>query len=192
VAKQGPARLALMRGLAVVDTWGSTSDERSALYPCDRLVERPDLVLFRAVDVSAPAPLVFRWLCQLRAAPYSYDWIDNRGHRSPRVLNPDLERLEVGQHFMRIFRLASSEEGSSITLDSNASLFGRVVCTYRVTGQAVGTSRMVAKLLVTAPPGLVGLLVRLLLPAGDVIMMRKQLITLKRLAERDAGTTRFG
>ncbi|MGH9096994.1 MAG: hypothetical protein ACRDWB_06190 [Acidimicrobiales bacterium] len=109
-----------MRWPAVVDTWGSSAEEQDAAYPSDALIESPDRVLFRAVDVAAPADLVFRWLCQLRAAPYSYDWIDNLGRRSPRQLTPGLDDLEVGQRVAAMFRLASFEEGRSITFDANS------------------------------------------------------------------------
>ena len=171
---------------SVVGTWGSTVEDRAASYPCDELIGRPDIVVFRAVDVDAAAPLVFRWLCQLRAAPYSYDWIDNLGRKSPRVLTPGLEELEVGQGFMTIFRLVGFDEGSTITLDSSTPVFGRVVCTYRVTASVSSQSHLVAKLLVASPRGPLGPVVRHLLPVGDLVMMRKQLLTLKVLAERDA------
>ena len=67
------------------DTWGTTEDERAAAYPVDDVLPDAEQWLFRGIDVAAPAALTFRWLCQLRAAPYSYDWIDNWGgeaHRS--------------------------------------------------------------------------------------------------------------
>jgi hypothetical protein len=141
----------VVRDLSAVGTWGSPADERAAVYPCDGLIDRPDRVLFQAVDVGAPAGLVFRWLCQLRVAPYSYDWIDNLGRRSPRRLTEGLDELEVGQRFMTIFRLASLEEGGSITLDATTPLFGRVAVTYQVTPTATDRSRLVAKLAFVAP-----------------------------------------
>ena len=82
--------------------------------------------------MDAPVETLFRWLCQLRVAPYSYDWLDNRGRRSPRTLTPGLEELEVGQRFMTIFRLAEFEPGRSITVVHDGPLFGRVVGTYEV------------------------------------------------------------
>jgi hypothetical protein len=171
---------------SVVSNWGSSPAERVGAYSCDELIGSPDRVVFRAVDIAAPAELVFRWLCQLRVAPYSYDWVDNRGRRSPRQLTDGLERLEVGQRFMRIFRLTSFVDGHSITLDSTTSLFGRVVGTYVVMPRGSGDSRLIVKLAFSAPEGLRGWLVKRFLPGGDLVMMRKQLLTLKKLAERGA------
>ncbi|MGH9096993.1 MAG: hypothetical protein ACRDWB_06185, partial [Acidimicrobiales bacterium] len=48
------------------------------------------------------------------------------------------------------------------------------------------TSRLVVKLAVAWPPGLHGAVMRAVLPPGDLVMMRKQLLNLKALAERDA------
>ena len=54
-----------------------TRAEQDRTYPCDDLVPDPGDRLLRGVDVAAPADVVYRWVCQFRAAPYSYDWIDN-------------------------------------------------------------------------------------------------------------------
>jgi len=163
--------------------WGSTAAERAERYPCDELLADPDVVLYRAVDVGAPGEVVFRWLCQLRVAPYSYDWIDNWGRESPRTLTPGLDDLAVGQRVL-IFDLVAFEAPHHLTLRlRDGGVFGDVAITYRVVPQANGTSRLVAKLLVRYPPGVVGWLSRWWLPAGDLVMMRKQLLNLKSLAE---------
>ena len=168
----------------VVYEWGSTPRERSRPLPCDTLVEEGDAALFRAVDVDADSEVVFRWLCQLRAAPYSYDLLDNRGRRSPQRLIAGLERLETGQRVMKIFRLVDFERGRSITLLSTGTLFGRVAVTYSVEQIAPGRSRLLAKLRIAGREGVRWLPMRLLLPAGDLVMARRQLLNLKALAER--------
>lgn len=66
------------------------------------------------------AELVFLWLCQLRRAPYSYDWIDNFGRRSPREADPQLSELEVDQSVMTIFTLTGFEPGASLNLRMNS------------------------------------------------------------------------
>lgn len=173
-------------------TWGSTETERADSYPCDRWLADPDDQLWRAIDIDAPPGAVFRWLCQLRAAPYSYDWIDNLGRRSPRQLTPGLDELEVGQRVMTIFRLVEFEPGRHITLvlERGKRLFGELAITYQVRPAGAG-SRLVAKLVVRRPRG-AGRLFSPLLPAGDLVMMKKQLRTLKALAERDAALTSAG
>jgi hypothetical protein len=174
---------------SAIETWGSTAEERAASYACDARLGPDARVVFRAIDVAAPAPLVFRWLCQLRAAPYSYDWIDNLGRRSPRELTPGLDQLELGQRFI-IFDLVDVEPGRSITLESTTWAFGHVVLTYAVRPVADDRCRLVVKLGQSPRAGLFARLADALLPAGDLVMMRKQLRTLKELAERDARRAR--
>ena len=171
---------------AVARVWGSTPSEREAAYPCDRHVPAIDDQLFRAVDVEAPAAVVFRWLCQLRVAPYSYDLIDNRGRRSPRSLTPGLERLEVGQRFMRIFELVEFEDGSDLTLRivRAKGVFGNLAVTYRVVPMSEQSCRLIVKIVVSDG---FGRLPDRLAPSLDLFMMRKQLRTLKTLAEAEAG-----
>ena len=166
--------------------WGATAAEKEARYPGDDLLTMPDDVIFRAVTVHAKPETVFRWLCQLRTAPYSYDRIDNFGRRSPQTLTPGLENLEKGQSVMRIFELVSFARKDHITLrvvDRAARrVFGEIVCTYAVRPEGQGT-RLIVKLLVVRPRGLFSL-AGPLLPWGDLIMMRKQLLNLRDLAEK--------
>jgi hypothetical protein len=172
---------------ASVAQWGSTEEERAQLFPCDLLTPAPQQMLFRAVDVAAPQAITFRWLCQLRAAPYSYDRLDNFGRRSPQELTPGLDRLEAGQRMQTIFRLVAFEPGRSLTMLHRGRLFGRVACTYRADAVDERRSRIVVKVSVSRHPGgLLGPLLRLLLAPGDMVMMRRQLLNLKRLAERTA------
>ena len=176
----------LSRSLA--STWGATAAERLMAFPCDHYLTAYDGVYFRAVSVQAPAPMLFRWLCQLRVAPYSYDWFDNGGRRSPRVLLPGLEQLQVGQRVCSIFELVDFEPDRHLTLflkDKRAKvLYGDVAISYVVHPQDEARCRLVVKLLVSYPPGLIGAVMRPTLPWGDLVMMRKQLLTLKYLAEQ--------
>lgn len=158
--------------------------ERAEPFPCDRLLPEPDREMFRAVDVDAPAAVTFRWLCQLRAAPYSYDKLDNLGRRSPRELTPGLDELAVGQRVQTIFKLVEFEPGRSLTMVSSGRVFGRVACTYRADPVGEERSRIVVKILARYARGLHRPLMRLALPPGDLLMMRRQLLNLRNLAER--------
>ena len=87
---------------------------------------------------------------------------------------------------MRIFRLEDHEMDRHITLVLDDAmgrrLFGEIAVTYRV-APADGGCRLVVKMLVKRPRGVLRVFAPLL-PAGDLVMMRKQLLTLKSLAER--------
>ena len=159
-------------------------------FPCDRYLSPVDGVYFRAVEVKAPAPVVFRWLCQLRVAPYSYDWIDNFGRQSPRQLIDGLDHLEVGQRVMSIFRLVEYETDRHLTIvlasRKDREIFGEIAGSYVILPQTELCCRLVVKLLVRYPKRSFWFWMRWFLPWGDLVMMRKQLLTLKHLAEHDS------
>jgi hypothetical protein len=173
---------------SAVRAWGTTDLERTESFACDKALPEVTKVWFRGVAVDAPAPRVFRWLCQLRVAPYSYDLLDNLGRRSPRKLTPGLELLERGQKFMMFYELVDFEPDRSITIVFKRFLwaFGRRAVTYQVTPDQDGGSRLVAKVRHRKPPLPFGLTVPHVLPWLDLIMMSKQLRTLKKLAERES------
>ncbi|HET9102553.1 MAG TPA: hypothetical protein VFN55_04310 [Solirubrobacteraceae bacterium] len=173
--------------MRAISEWGTRPSERTLEFACDRVLSGPSDALYRAISVHASAPILYRWLCQLRAAPYSYDWIDNRGRRSPDRLTPGLEELELGQPVARVFRLADFEPDRQLTLQlARSSVFVRgVAITYLIVPEQPDRCRLVAKLRIAYPATLTGRLVRALLPAGDLVMMRRQLMTFRTLAERD-------
>lgn len=167
--------------------WGATPDEVAAHYPCDELEFAHDDAFFRAVTVRAEPRLVRRWLRQLRVAPYSYDWLDNFGRRSPPRLTPGLAPLAAGQRVMIIFRVvAANGDDVTVRLDSalGRALMGDFAGTYRI-APAGGGARLIAKVLVRYPSGIYGRLLERAMPHLDLFMFRKQLLTLRRYAERD-------
>ncbi|MBF6337991.1 hypothetical protein IU450_19115 [Nocardia abscessus] len=156
--------------------WGATEAEREAPLPCDER-QPGGFQADRAIGIDAPPALVYAWLCQLRVAPYSYDLLDHFGKRSPRLRDPKLTELEVGQRFMSQFELVSFVLGGHITL-----LAGNVCVTYAVRPDGTGT-RLVVRIRFGGPK-----LVAVAMAIGDVFMMRKQLLTLKELAEAEHRT----
>ncbi len=171
----------------IPSAWNATPDERAAYFPCDSYLDVPFRQLTRAITIAAPPQIVFRWACQLKIAPYSYDWIDNRGRRSPRQLTPGAERLALGQRFL-VFTLVEFEEGRSLTglvQPRFERLYRPMAITYATQPRHDGTCRLVGRLDAGAATT-VHRIRRALLAWGDLIMARKQLITLKKLAEREA------
>ncbi len=192
---------------SISQTWGTEARERELSYPCDRFISQPEAAIYRGVTIDAPPRMVFRWLCQMRAAPYSYDWIDNGGRQSPQELTPGLDNLAIGQDVMRIFDLVDFERDKQLTLrlkpgSSASRTFGDIAVSYVVAPSAVApcapnqklegsaratdleSCRLLVKLIATYPKGTKGSFMRAFLPWGDLIMMRRQLLNLKRLAEQ--------
>src|SRR3954454_18251433 len=160
--------------------WGATPDEHARPYPADAMVDGPVLRMTRAVPVDADLELVWRWLCQMEVGPYSYDWIDNRGRRSPRHLTSGVQDPAVGQR-IQVFRVTDVEPGHQWSGLTVPKVFGRTAVTYAVEPSDDG-SRLVCRI-ATGQRGPVAWAWSRLLAWGDLVMMRKQLLNLKELAE---------
>ncbi|MBM6401555.1 SRPBCC family protein [Phycicoccus sonneratiae] len=162
----------------IADRWGVTDAEVASPFGCDELLPGPVLAAWRGVSVAAPAERVWPWVTQIRVAPYSYDWVDNLGRRSPRTLL-DLEPPRVGEPFTRA---AGHPTGEVLAVDEGRELTGRILgalMSYRLDPQPGGGSRLLLKLVMAR-----GRLLAPLVSVGDLVMARRQLLTLKELAER--------
>ncbi|MBF4163754.1 polyketide cyclase [Nocardioides acrostichi] len=162
----------------LADRWGVTDAEVTRRYPCDTLVPSPALAAWRGVSVAAPPDGVWPWVGQIRLAPYSYDWIDNLGRRSPRELH-GLPEPRVGEAFTAV---AGRRTGTILAVDPGRALTGRImgaVMSYVLVPAPGESIRLVLKVVTAGGPR--PLLA--LLSAGDLVMARRQLLNLARLAE---------
>jgi hypothetical protein len=167
--------------------WGATDAEVARRYPADAAYDGPTLAVTRAVSVAAPTDLTYRWLCQVSVAPYSYDLVDNRGRRSPTTLTPGADDLAVGQ-LVEVFTVTEVEPGhqwTGRTVGGPRRFFGDLTTTYAVEPDGAGASRLLCRIVLRVE-WLPTRARAYALAWGDLVMMRKQLLTLKGLAERDA------
>jgi hypothetical protein len=164
----------------IADRWGVTDAEVARQYPCDDVVPAPAGQFWRGVTVNTEPGRIWPWLTQIRVAPYSYDWVDNLGHRSPRVLL-SLPEPAVGDNFTSA---AGRRLGVVLSVEPGRQLTGGIagiVMSYVLQPDSERT-RLLLKISVPAArfsgPPLV------LLSIGDLVMARRQLLNFKRLAEQ--------
>ena len=91
--------------MSVNETWGTSLKERQMVYPCDRYLLRNAVSYYRGITIEASPKIVYLWLCQMNYAPYSYDWLDNFGIKSPDYLIKNAHMLKKRQTFMTVFPL---------------------------------------------------------------------------------------
>ncbi len=167
--------------------WNVTPEEIGKHYPCQDHAAPGDELLLRAIDVDADPATTFRWLCQVTVAPYSYDWIDNGGRRSPATLTPGADRLVDGQPVLEHLpapraRRPPAHHGHHRRVRSGCSGASTRRTSRRSARAAAGSwSRSPS-----ARTGAWQRLRRRALAWGDVVMVRKQLRTLKAYAEASA------
>ncbi|MGC4783393.1 polyketide cyclase [Micromonospora zamorensis] len=131
------------------------------------------------MSIAAPAAAVWPWVAQVRLAPYSYDWIDNRGRRSPRQLQ-GLPEPQVGEAFTtaggrKLGRIVSVDPGKQLT----STIMGAFM-SYVLVPQEHDRTRLLLKVVMqTTRWAALGLSI------GDLIMARRQLLNLKQLAEHN-------
>lgn len=168
------------------DRWNVSEAEVARHYPCDDFASEPLLQAWRGVTVHAAPGAVWPWVAQIRLAPYSYDWIDNCGRQSPQELR-GMAGPEAGEPFTtaatrRIGRILSVEPPTHIT-----GRIAGVVISYVLVPQGRDT-RLLMKVVMPAPNWAAALLSLGVL--GDLVMARRQLLNLKRLAERHFSSAR--
>lgn len=163
------------------DRWGVTDDEVARHYPCDDIVVAPVLQAWRGVTVLSTPDRLWPWVAQLRIAPYSYDWIDNLGRRSPRELR-ELPVPLAGQPFTAT---AGRPLGRVLSVTPGQQLTGQImgaVMSYLLV-PVDGRTRLLLKVAMAK-----GRWIAPAISVGDLVMARRQLLNFKQLAERATAT----
>lgn len=161
------------------DRWGVTDEEVARHYPCDDIVPSQTLSAWRGVTVKARPEAVWPWVTQIQWAPYSYDWIDNLGKRSPQRLL-DFPQPVPGDHFTST---AGRPQGRVLSIEPQVHYTGRImgaVVSYVLVPVDDRTTRLLMKLVMSGNRWLTSVF-----SVGDLVMARRQLLNLRRLAESD-------
>ena len=170
--------------------WGASRDERDAAMAGDEVLPVAQFTATRAITIEAPPSRVWPWLTQVgvgRAGFYSYDLIDNRGHRSSDRILGQFQQIQVGDLAAPMtdhpsettsFRVASFRPGETLLWSKADSTWA-----WQLTRLADGTTRLVTRLKVRYRMTLSGIATVPLIEVGDFPMMRKMLRGIKRRAE---------
>ncbi len=167
-------------------SWGATREEIGRAMPGDEFVTTPAWDATRAVGIEAPPEKVWSWLVQLgyrRAGFYSWDRLDNDNIPSARRIVPEFQGLKAGdclplsaQANMRVERI---EAPRVLVLTTPEGAEIRWSWAWGLYPDGQGGTRLVSRLRLAD----VGWRTRLLLDAGELVMMRKHLLGIRERAE---------
>jgi len=199
-----------MAGMRVrhrISRWGATDEEATRSLAGDETVSNPGIASTRAIDIHAPAHVVWPWLVQMgwkRAGWYSYDVIDSGRTPSAESIIPRLQSLQVGDLVPEGpevgWTVRALEPNHLLLLDTHGPMKGvesvqrrdsswlflltdidtehtRLVERSRTT-LTMNHATLVGKLPATRLSTL------LILAPGDFVMARRQMLGIKRRAER--------
>jgi len=191
-ATPGPSRFRL--------AWRSvraSAHERTRTLPGDERIPAALDTLTHAVTIRRPPRDVWPWLVQMgagsRAGWYSYDWLDNRGHRSATRILPELQHPGIETIFPAApgmtegFTLLAIEPERMLLLGWPApDGTPEVTWTFVLDEVAPGVTRLLVR--ARGGPGyrfhgLPLLLTRVIVRIVHFIMQRKQLVGIARRAE---------
>jgi hypothetical protein len=173
-------------------TWGSTDEEVARRMPGDEVLERPTFNATRAVTVEATPEEIWPWIVQIgyrRAGFYSYDLLDNDGVPSAERILPEYQNLKIND----LIPLSRTAHVRVTELDPPQSIvlvfevegtWSNATWVWGLYAESPTNTRLVTRLRADAR----GVRSRLFLDLGEIIMMRKCMLGIKRRAEKGQTT----
>jgi hypothetical protein len=168
-------------------SWGSTDEEISRTMPGDEVIPNPTFNATRAVTIDATPENIWPWIVQigyLRAGFYSYDSLDNDGIPSTETILPEYQDLQVGDLIplskTANVRVTELEPAKSLVLVFEVEgTWSNATWVWGLEPLNDHQTRLVTRLRANAK----SIRSRLFLDLGEIIMMRKCMLGIKRRAE---------
>jgi len=173
--------------------WGATDEELARPLPGDEMVPVTTFNATRAISIDAPPERIWPWLVQVgtkRAGWYSYDLLDNLGHRSAWRIIPELQGLAVGDV---VPMSPDGKQGINVSsLDEPHSMVwgtrGDTSWVWQLDRQPDGTTRLVTRIRSRLRWTPMAIAFSGLMELGDFWMIRKMLHGLRERAESDVAS----
>lgn len=168
-------------------TWNTRPGESARPLAGDAFVAR-GIVIHRAITIARPPEQVWPWIAQFGrgAAYYSWDFLDNPGHRHPDYLL-DCPTPQVGDWNELLGRVRYLERGTELVWYAESRFFGLKVpnaMTFRLDSEPGGATRLHFRMSAEWPDsGLRSRIALRVLLLMDQVMSTEMLRRLKLLIE---------
>jgi hypothetical protein len=169
--------------------WGATVEEISSSVVGDDLCSDATVVATRSITIGAPPQDVFPWIRQMgfgRAGWYSYDWLDNLGRKSATTIHDEWQSVEAGDKIPSgpisfIAAIVDAPRHFVLEIQSLGKKSPKLHFTlaYELRDNPQGT-RLVTRMRSRINLPLGSLFEKLILGPGDGIMLRRQLLNIKK------------
>lgn len=170
--------------------WGSTDEEVEREMPGDHIISDPTFNATRAVTINTNPGEIWPWIAQMgykRAGFYNYNWINNAGSSSSKTLISEYRNIKVGDYIpisskgkgYRIEEMKEPEYMVWLTTDAPAP----VTWTWGLYPVDESKTRLVTRIRFRHPWNSPAIFKSLLSDFGDIVLMRKTLLGIKKRAE---------
>jgi hypothetical protein len=169
--------------------WGATAEEISSSMVGDDLCSDATVVATRSITIGAAPQEVFPWIRQMgfgRGGWYSYDWLDNLGRKSASTIHDEWQSVEAGDKIPSgpisfIAAIVDAPRHFVLEIQSLGKKSPKLHFTlaYELRDNPQGT-RLVTRMRSRINLPLGSLFEKLILAPGDGIMLRRQLLNIKK------------
>ena len=169
--------------------WGATAEEINSSVVGDDLCSDATVVATRSITIGAAPQDVFPWIRQMgfgRGGWYSYDWLDNLGRKSASTIHDEWQSVEAGDKIPSgpisfIAAIVDAPRHFVLEIQSLGKKSPKLHFTlaYELRDNPQGT-RLVTRMRSRINLPLGSLFEKLILGPGDGIMLRRQLLNIKK------------